>query len=282
MKAESMGMPDPQTAPVSFCLLPVGFVAADLADDVARIDEDAWIAHFNADYHDGGWSGVTLRGEGGDASALVPGHSQAASYADTPLLARCPLIAASLARLLCPVGSVRLLRLSAGGLIREHRDEGLCLEQGVARLHVPILTGDGVEFYLDSQLVTMAPGECWYLNFDRPHRVQNLGTTDRVHLVIDCEVNDWLRAQILTGWGSGSGPGSALRDSSAARFERFRALVAEDGELIQALWPIGSADTFIEQVVALGRRRGFDFTSEDVAAAMAEGGRIGAGRWIVR
>jgi hypothetical protein len=277
-----MAAPDPPTASDSSCRLPVGFVAADLAGDVARIDEDAWIAHFNAGYHDGGWSGVTLRGEGGNTLALFPGRSQAACYADTALLARCPGIAASLARLLCPVGAVRLLRLSAGGRIREHRDEGLCLEHGLARLHVPILTGDGVEFYLGGELVTMAPGECWYLNFDLPHRVQNLGTTDRVHLVIDCEVNDWLRAQILTGCASGSLSGSARPDSSAARFERFRALVLDDAELIQALWPIEGSDTFIEQVVALGRQRGISFTSEDVAAAMADCGRAGAGRWIVR
>jgi hypothetical protein len=277
-----MGAPDPQTASISFCRLPVGFVAADLAGDVACIAEDAWIAHFNAGYHDGGWSGATLRGEGGDARALFPGHSQAACHVDTPLLARCPRIAASLARLLCPVGSVRLLRLSAGGRIHEHRDEGLRLEQGLARLHVPILTGDGVEFYLGGDLVTMAPGECWYLNFDLPHRVQNLGTIDRVHLVIDCDVNDWLRAQILTGWASASASGSARRCSSAVRFERFRTLVLDDAELIQALWPIEFSDTFIERVVALGRQRGISFTSEDVAAAMAEGGRAGAGRWIVR
>jgi hypothetical protein len=34
----------------------------------------------------------------------------------------------------------------------------------------------------------MREGECWYLL----HCVHNRGTTDRVHLVIDCQLNPWL------------------------------------------------------------------------------------------
>jgi Aspartyl/Asparaginyl beta-hydroxylase len=274
-------MAAPATPPVSSCRLPLTFAADDLARDLAAIPPDAWVAHFNAGYHDGGWSGVALRGIGGDAGQLFPGHAQTASHADTPLLARCPRIGAALARLLCPVGPVRLLRLSAGGLIREHRDDGLCLEHGLARLHIPILTGRDVEFYLGGDLVTMAPGECWYLNFDLPHRVQNLGTTDRVHLVIDCEVNDWLRDQILTTATGDTPPNAADRDSARTRFDRFRALVLDDPVLTQELWSIEQPDQFVERVLLLGRQHGFRFTPEDIAAAMRQGARIAAGRWIV-
>jgi hypothetical protein len=42
----------------------------------------------------------------------------------------------------------------------------------------------------------MKEGECWYLNFNLPHRVKNSGTADRIHLVIDCVVNDWLLQQM--------------------------------------------------------------------------------------
>jgi hypothetical protein len=164
----------------------------------------------------------------------------------------------------------------AGGHIREHRDAGLCLEQGLARLHVPIVTGDAVEFYLDRDLVTMAPGECWYLNFDLPHRVQNLGTTDRVHLVIDCSTNEWLLGQIFAG-----STGAVARESSQARFARFRQLVLAQPDLAAALWPIEQADAFIERVLDLGRHHGFRFTAQEVEAAMRVGKRVAAGRWIV-
>ena len=42
--------------------------------------------------------------------------------------------------------------------------------------------------------MNMQPGEAWYLNFNLPHSVANRGTTDRIHLVIDCVMNPWLDA----------------------------------------------------------------------------------------
>ena len=41
--------------------------------------------------------------------------------------------------------------------------------------------------------MTLAPGETWYLNVNLPHSVTNGGDEPRVHLVVDCEVNGWLR-----------------------------------------------------------------------------------------
>jgi quercetin dioxygenase-like cupin family protein len=38
----------------------------------------------------------------------------------------------------------------------------------------------------------MHEGELWYLDFSQKHRVENNGATDRIHLVMDCKVNDWL------------------------------------------------------------------------------------------
>jgi hypothetical protein len=47
----------------------------------------------------------------------------------------------------------------------------------------------------------MKEGECWYHNFNLPHRVANRGTADRVHLVLDCVLNDWLREVLLAADG---------------------------------------------------------------------------------
>jgi hypothetical protein len=35
-------------------------------------------------------------------------------------------------------------------------------------------------------------GSAWYLRLSDPHSVANRGTTDRVHMVIDAEVNHWV------------------------------------------------------------------------------------------
>jgi quercetin dioxygenase-like cupin family protein len=69
-------------------------------------------------------------------------------------------------------------------------------EDGVIRLHIPVTTNPEVEFYLNDERIEMKTGELWYLDFSQKHRVENRGTADRIHLVVDCKVNDWLRELI--------------------------------------------------------------------------------------
>src|SRR5436305_267688 len=73
-----------------------------------------------------------------------------------------------------------------------HVDLQLQVGCGRVRRHVPIVTNDRVDFRLNRERVTMREGECWYLRLSDPHSVTNAGDTDRVHLVIDAIVNEWL------------------------------------------------------------------------------------------
>lgn len=93
----------------------------------------------------------------------------------------------------CPLLSVRLLRLGPGALIKEHRDPMLGLDYGEARLHVVVSTNPGVTCRIDGTEQHWAAGECWYADFNRPHSFANRGETERVHLVLDCKADDWLR-----------------------------------------------------------------------------------------
>ena len=43
----------------------------------------------------------------------------------------------------------------------------------------------------------MRAGELWYFNADQMHEVHNRSDQDRINLVVDCGVNDWLRDAIL-------------------------------------------------------------------------------------
>ncbi|EAZ79872.1 aspartyl/asparaginyl beta-hydroxylase domain-containing protein [Algoriphagus machipongonensis] len=90
------------------------------------------------------------------------------------------------------VNLVRLLFLAPNSIVKEHTDPTLGLEQekSMIRLTIPVDNNEGVEFYLNDELVPMKVGECWYLRLTDPHRVFNKGTTDRINLTIDIIPND--------------------------------------------------------------------------------------------
>lgn len=181
---------------LSHIRLPLNFDVDGLQDDLATIRPDEWTAHYKAKDYEGEWSGVALRGIAGQASALYSLPRAQPLFADTPILDRCPHIRETLATFACPIGAARLLKLNAGSRILEHQDDYLSISDGEVRLHIPVRTSPEVEFYLDGERVQLNEGEVWYLNFNLPHRVENPSSIDRVHLVIDCVVNDWLRDQL--------------------------------------------------------------------------------------
>jgi len=169
-------------------------IALPQIDDVLLLLNNNWKPHYNTRDYEGGWDVLSLRSPSGDQDSIyaeLNGHSH---FADTPLMGNFPAIKQLVDTLQCPIHSVRLLNLKAGAIIHQHRDHELAFEKGEARLHFPIVTNERVEFFVNDTRVIMLPGQCWYINANLPHRVANHGNTDRIHLVIDCTVNDWLRA----------------------------------------------------------------------------------------
>lgn len=158
--------------------------------------EANWIEHYNKRDYTGDWSVLALRSGWGHPENIYSVPSPSNTYQDTPLMNEFPELKHLLDQLLCEKKSVRLMKLSAGAEIKEHCDDCLDALEGEARLHVPILTHDAVEFYLEGERVNMKEGECWYLNFNKAHRVNNPGPHDRIHLVIDCVSNNWLLEQL--------------------------------------------------------------------------------------
>jgi hypothetical protein len=170
--------------------LDVQFDESRLREDLGRFGADDWTPHFNTRYYNGDWSGIALRTTANAHVPLYPDPT-AEKFVDTAELKQCPYIRSVIGSFGCKVEFVRFLRLSAGSEIIEHTDYDLGIEDGYVRLHIPIVTDPAVEFYLDGERVDMQPGEAWYLNLNLPHRVKNDSAIDRVHLVLDCVVNDW-------------------------------------------------------------------------------------------
>ncbi len=93
---------------------------------------------------------------------------------------------------------VRILRLGPDSIVKEHTDPtlGLQIEKSVIRLTVPVVTDEGVVFYLNNEPVAMKPGECWYMRLTDPHKVVNESATDRISISIDMVPNEWVRSMI--------------------------------------------------------------------------------------
>lgn len=124
-------------------------------------------------------------------------------WMDTPDLKRSPCLleVVNTFRQHTKVTLVRLLRLEAGAVVKEHTDPtlGLHIERSVVRMTIPIFSNEQVEFYLNDKIVPMKEGECWYLRLTDPHRILNKGKVERINLTIDMIPNEWVRSIIMTG-----------------------------------------------------------------------------------
>ncbi|WEJ99708.1 MAG: aspartyl/asparaginyl beta-hydroxylase domain-containing protein [Candidatus Sphingomonas phytovorans] len=181
--------------------LPVAFDPAGLRDDLERIAGATWVDHFVKQNYEGDWSVLPLRYSAGATHPIMQAYSDptVTAFDESPLLDHAPHIRGAMAWFQCPLQTVRLMRLTPGSIIKEHFDHDLAAEWGTARIHIPITTNPQVEFMVNREPVAMDPGSAWYLRLSDPHSVANRGTTDRVHLVVDCTANDWLAEQLAAG-----------------------------------------------------------------------------------
>jgi hypothetical protein len=180
--------------------LPLAFDAARLAADLAALEATPWLAHFVPQNYEGDWSAIALRAPKGTAGQhpirqIYPDPT-ATEFEDTALMGRCPCFREAAAAFGPETRTVRLMRLTPGSAIKEHVDPDLSVEDGAARLHVPVTTNPDVVFEVNRRPVDMAPGEVWYLRLSDPHRVTNHGRTDRIHLVIDVAAGPRLLAMM--------------------------------------------------------------------------------------
>jgi hypothetical protein len=179
--------------------LPLAFDAELLKADLERILVAEWKAHFNKGYYQGEWKGLALCSTTGRTNQLYTPMEDTRDASDTVILERCSYFRRVLAAFECPIRAARLLSLSPGSKILEHRDYFLGIEDGLIRIHIPVTTDARVEFFVDNRRLVMMEGEAWYIDFSLPHRVNNVSDKDRVHLVIDCRVNGWLEEMIPFG-----------------------------------------------------------------------------------
>jgi len=171
--------------------LPFSFDIAKLQHDLTIATQSTWISHFNTRAYENDWSCIPLRSVDGSLDHIMPIESE--DFQDTEILKQCHYFQEVIAQFACEKTSVRLMSLAAGGVIKEHRDAGTCLEDGITRLHIPIQTSAQVMFFIDHEPVHFTAGDTWYLNASCLHGVHNESQQARIHLMLDCISNDWLK-----------------------------------------------------------------------------------------
>ena len=171
--------------------LPFQFDEKKLVHDLSLIIENKWIPHFNTGGYEGEWKAISLYASDGNETNIFATTCNDSAIKETAVMEKCPYLREVVGLFKCPILSVRILKLSAGAVIKPHRDHELGYEDNNFRLHIPITTNEHVQFILDGIQLKMLPGECWCTNVNYVHSVANKGKSDRVHLVIDGKRNAW-------------------------------------------------------------------------------------------
>ncbi len=122
---------------------------------------------------------------------FVPKMDRTPDFKPNTSLKSLPAFLAVFEAIKSPMELMCVHTLAPGASIRPHRDVGRSFEEGVFRVHVPITTNPAVETLHNEERVTMAPGDCWYLNFDLRHEIHNRSDQWRAHLIMDCRRNEW-------------------------------------------------------------------------------------------
>jgi Aspartyl/Asparaginyl beta-hydroxylase len=83
-----------------------------------------------------------------------------------------------------PATRCRLFKLKSKGVIHDHTDDNL-IEFKLARIVIPILSDVQCLTIIEQrEAFSMLPGECWFLNDSKVHRVENHSNEDRVVMVL--------------------------------------------------------------------------------------------------
>jgi len=177
-----------------------------LEEELARV-EDAYMPR--RPHNSSHWTAIPLRNstgthtrEGVELINTVK-HKKMLPCQDTIFMQELPYIASILDEIRqkfeTEVGLVRLSKVPSGKEIPRHRDgnEFDIYDGAIYRLHIPVFTGENVTFELDSNRYHLEAGTLYYTNVAKLHSVQNNGSLDRVHIIIDVHASELLKQHIL-------------------------------------------------------------------------------------
>lgn len=93
------------------------------------------------------------------------------------------------------LGAVNILaigyyKLKANSALHLHRDMNGNLLFGVLRIHIPIKTNKNAFMIVGEKKINLPLNTAWILDTSKVHGLENFGSEDRIHLVVDIKKGD--------------------------------------------------------------------------------------------
>jgi len=164
---------------------------SEFIDAVGKELESASIPWKEAysDYQSGGWYVAQLRNSSGSTEQI---RIDGGEPKDTPLLEQFPSIKKWINESLLDIRIVRLARIAPGAWMHEHNDN-VGIGEDRRRLHIPITTNPKAVLCFAGIQARLESGFLWKLNHEKvSHAAANFGDLDRIHIILDCRLNEEL------------------------------------------------------------------------------------------
>ena len=148
-----------------------------------------------SDYQSGGWLTAALYApdEDCDSAEICDGCA-----VPCEIMKQLPETKALLNALGLDYFSVRIAATQPDAYLWEHADYLELDESQKLRLHIPLDTNSGARMSFSDKSVHLEKGYLWKLDPKLEHAIENKGNSERIHLILDCNMNDRLQ-QLLAG-----------------------------------------------------------------------------------
>ena len=160
-----------------------------LQREVASLDVQ-W-TNVYSEYHTGGWQTLSLMNRTSKPTDTLIENCEPV---ETSLLERMPETRALLRGLGFRYLFARLAKLEVNAFIYEHRDYQELRNERLLRLHIPVITNPFSSLVVDRTRIHLALGYIWKLNPIHRHAAANFGKESRIHIILDCYIDEALEA----------------------------------------------------------------------------------------
>lgn len=140
-----------------------------------------------SEYQSGGWHTAMLYNGSGKAAHNEIAEGQAKP---TEVMEQLPATKAFLDKLGLDYFAVRVAKADPDAYLWEHKDYIELGPSNKLRLHLPVASNSKARMQFNNFSVHMAPGYLWKLSPVVNHAISNEGDESRVHLILDCYVNE--------------------------------------------------------------------------------------------